>query len=211
MNKSFTANSGGRSFDGKQGRIGLVGQLAVGIEVPVAFASEATEEGMLRNLKTLAITALLPLAAVSPASAGISPLVLPAVVKSCPYQMSGGCKDAVNDFLGLEPAGAERDANIITLVEALGYAAQHPNTTRPMCLELEGAIRVLGAAAAEAALKQQIGAIADALCPRGVETTGSIGSGFETLAPGNKDPTPGDPPPPPPPTTTTVVLVDRVD
>jgi hypothetical protein len=131
------------------------------------------------------------------AHAALSPLVIPAVVKSCPIQTSGICEEATKEFLGLQDAGPARDKDIISLVELLATAAQNPNITRPQCIELQRSVRLLANGVSEAATKQQVKDIADALCEGRI--TASVGGGAGDSGPPMSLATPGTPTDNPPP------------
>jgi hypothetical protein len=160
------------------------------------------------GLSRLAVVPLLAAMPVGGAHAAISPLVIPAVLASCPVQTAGLCEEAAEDFLDIQPPGAQRDADIVKLVLELANAAKHPNITMPMCIELQKTIVMLGQGVTQAAPQEQVKGIAASLCDpvttASIAGGGSVGSGpFPSLSepgtapdnPGGGTPPPGNPPP----------------
>jgi hypothetical protein len=118
----------------------------------------------------------LALLTIGVASAAVTPsAVLAPVLDACPIEDSAGCADAVAGFIASRPADAALNDEIVDLVAALAYAAEHPNMTPAMCIELEHGIRVAAAAVTLPAPKQAIKTIAENLCDT-IEVT------FSTLA-----------------------------
>jgi hypothetical protein len=106
----------------------------------------------------------LALLTIGAASAAATPsAVLAPVLDACPIEDSAGCADAVAGFIASRPAETLNE-EIVDLVAALAYAADHPNMTPAMCVELQEGIRVAGAAVTLPAPKQTIKATAENLC-----------------------------------------------
>jgi hypothetical protein len=147
-------------------------------------------EGPMRLSLTI-LAALSPLLAIGmptgTAQAAITKSVITAVVSNCPVKTIGVCADAVGDFLDRYPSGAERDIDIVRVVMALADAAEHPNITVPMCVELQQSMLKLGAAVTQPAPQQEIKELAAELCKGDRTITGSVG---------DDKPTPADGPPP---------------
>ena len=117
------------------------------------------------NVNLTLAAAGLALLTIGGASAAVtSSAVITPVLEACPIDESAGCADAVAGFIASRPADAPLNDEIVDLVAALAYAANHPNITPAMCIEIEQGIRVAGAAVTLPAPKQAIRTIADNLC-----------------------------------------------
>jgi hypothetical protein len=149
----------------------------------------------MRIVKTTLTAALFAVLSTGLASAAVTPAaVLAPVLSECPLEARSGCAGAVRDFIASRPADADLNDELIDLVAALHYQAQHPNITIDMCLELAAGMRTAASAVTLPAPQAQIKSLAATLC-EGVPNstlTSNAGSGGNSGAGGS------NPPPPPP-------------
>ena len=146
----------------------------------------------MRSLKTTLAASLFAMLSTGLASAAVTPNeVLAPALAGCPLEDTTGCASAVRDFIASRPADADLNDELVDLVAALNYRAQHPNITIEMCLELAAGMRAAASAVTLPAPKAQIVSLANNLC-EGVPNS--------TLASaGNSGDSSGDSNPPPPP------------
>ena len=110
--------------------------------------------------------------------AATSPEAIADVLSNCPVEERvGKCGNAVIDFANALPRDMARNDDLLALAGALAEEAASPVVTPVICLELQTSIRLAGQAAANAATRSEIAAIADALCAADIDytATGSIG------------------------------------
>jgi hypothetical protein len=99
------------------------------------------------------------------ATAAVTPNeVLAPVLSECPLEDRSGCAGAVRDFIASRPADADLNNELVDLVAALRYQAQHPNITIDMCLELAAGMRTAASAVTLPAPQAQIKELAATLC-----------------------------------------------
>src|SRR5690606_3826959 len=153
----------------------------------------------MRLMKTTLTASLFAVLSTGLAPAAVTPAeVLAPVLAECPLEGRSGCASAVREFIASRPADADLNDEMVDLVAALHYRAQHPNITIDMCLELAAGMRTAASAVTLPAPQAQIRALAATLCedvPNSTLTS-DAGSGGNSGA-GDSDPPP--PPPPPPP------------
>lgn len=122
------------------------------------------------------------------------------VLAGCPAGASQGCVPVMNAAIAAFPAGAQRNADLVSVSVTLADIARRPGTPVQTCLDIAQGIRLAGQAVTDAGRSRALLELADSLC----------GPGFVTAATGNGSDTPsaslvggstGDPPPPsaPPP------------
>src|SRR5690606_4777068 len=150
-------------------------------------------------IKTTLAASLFAMLSTGLAPAAVTPNeVLAPALAGCPLEDTTGCASAVRDFIASRPADADLNDELVDLVAALRYQAQHPNITIDMCLEIAAGMRTAASAVTLPAPQAQIKSLAATLCedvPNSTLTSDS-GSGGNSGA-GDSDPPP--PPPPPPP------------
>src|SRR5690606_32155245 len=105
----------------------------------------------------------------APAAATPNEVLAPALA-GCPLEDRSGCASAVRAFIESRPAEADLNDELIDLVAALNYQAQHPNITIDMCVELAAGMRTAASAVTLPAPKAQIVSLANRLC-EGVPTS----------------------------------------
>lgn len=120
------------------------------------------------------------------------------VLAGCPVGASQGCVPVMNAAIAAFPAGAQRNADLVSVSVTLADIARRPGTPVQTCLDIAQGIRLAGQAVTDAGRSRALMELADSLC----------GSGFVTAATGNGSDTPsaslvggstGDTPPPAPP------------
>ena len=123
------------------------------------------------------------------------------VLAGCPSG-AASCVPVMNAAIGSFPAGAQRNAELVTVSANLAEIARRPQTPISTCLDIAEAIRLAGRAVTDPANSQALLLLAESLCTSGLQTaaTGETNSGpSASLVGGSTGDAPAPPPPSPPP------------